>query len=244
MRFANEIPVASYVTRTRPVLPTHTKLLEDGVNADLVCILSDVTTFTDTLNTIDEASRLDPLDFSEQAFSNIHRLIVFAPLRGSRDLKATEDLLQLALLALMTTALPTYTEDVARYELVSPELKRAIQRYSTSQEAHPKLLLWAVFAGRVSILQDSDDEWVVPLVRKTAEDVQIRSWTQLRQILKTYCWIHIVHDVKAKTIWETTRRGKGVQETENECLQRIQTDTQLYQQQLDRIHPNAWTLEL
>ena len=243
MRFATEVPISSYMTRTRPVLPTHTKLLEDGVSMELVCILSDITTFTDTLNSINEASKLDPLDFAEQAFSLIHRLILFAPLCGLRLVGGTEDLLQLSLLALMTTALPTYTEDVVRYALLSRELKRALQRYATSKDADLKLLLWAVLAGRVSILNEDDDEWVVPMILKISKQLQIRSWTQFRQILKTYCWIQIVHGARAKALWELTRQREEVQNTESGRLQRMQADIRVYQQHSGMGHPKPGTCE-
>ncbi|KAF1966058.1 hypothetical protein BU23DRAFT_487595, partial [Bimuria novae-zelandiae CBS 107.79] len=211
LRFgAAEVPVNSNTIKTRLISPTHTKLYEHGGNAELICILSDATAFTNLLNTTDEASRLDPLDFSEQAFSLIHRLIDFAPLHLSRPTNLTENLLQLALLAIMTNSLPNYTTDARRYELLAKELKKAIQRQVAFTNVHWKLLLWAVFVARVSIFHETQDERIMPTIMNICQNLDIDSWVQIRQVLGGYCWLHVTHDTGAIEIWEKVKAMEEV----------------------------------
>ncbi|KAJ4301407.1 hypothetical protein N0V90_003499 [Kalmusia sp. IMI 367209] len=209
MRFSTaDVPMFSTTAVQRILQPTHTKLYEQNINAELICMLSDVTVFVNTLNTIDKMSRLDPLDFSEQAFSLIHRLINFAPLQGQRPTNQIEDLLQLVLLATMTTALPNYTADQVRYDLLAKQVRRAIQQYVATTNEDRNLLLWALFIGRISILHDDDDTWIMPSIREICKNLNVTAWPQVQKVLRQYSWIHILHDKTAIKIWESVKRNK------------------------------------
>ncbi|KAK7188040.1 hypothetical protein PSPO01_05734 [Paraphaeosphaeria sporulosa] len=211
MRFAgSETPIsANKGMNPRVISPTYTKLCGFGMDIELVCLLSDTTAFTNSLNTIDELSRLDPLDFSEQAFQLIHRLIDFAPLQGERLSHPLDDLLQLTLLAMMTTALPNYTSDELRYALLAKQLKRAILRYVATTDTDGELLLWAIFIGRVSILHCDQDDWIAPIFSRVSQQAQIHEWPQIRRILAQYCWIHTLHNTVGIRIWGTLSKMKA-----------------------------------
>jgi len=203
MRFSKaNIPQRPTNTGPKVIYPAYTKFCEDGASTELICLLSDVKIFTDTLCSIDDTNRLDPIDFSERAFILIHNLIDFAPLQGVRPSNATNDLLQLSLLAIMTTALPNYTADEIRYELLAKLLQRAIERYVASTIEQWKFLLWSVLAGRVSVLHKDHDTWVIHLLAGIIRRLEINSWDQLRLILGGYCWIHVTHDRVAIEIFE------------------------------------------
>jgi hypothetical protein len=203
MRFTKaDIPQRPTNMGPKVIYPAYTKFCEDGASTELICLLSDVKIFTDILCSINDTSRLDPIDFSERAFILIHNLIDFAPLQGVRPSSATNDLLQLSLLAIMTTALPNYTADDLRYELLAKLLQGAIERYVATTMEQCKLLLWSVFVGRVSVLNSDHDTWVIPLLTGILRRLEIGSWDQLRPILGGYCWIHVTHDRVAIKIFE------------------------------------------
>jgi hypothetical protein len=176
-------------------------------------MLSDVTAFINSLNTISKLSRLDPLDFSEQAFQLIHRLIEFAPLQGKRPRNPLDDLVQLTLLAIMTASLPNYTTVELRYELLAKQLKRAIMRYAATTDSDSELLLWAIFVGRVSILHSDQDKWIAPVLLLVVQQARIHSWPQIRRILGGYCWIHVLHDAVAMRMWEKDNEARAAKET-------------------------------
>jgi hypothetical protein len=192
----------------KAIHPIYTSLYESGVDRKLVGLLSDVATFVDILNAIDTSSRLDPLDFSERAFSLLHRLIEYAPLGGPRPANGVENILQLGLLAIMTTSLPNYTPEKVGYEMLANQLKSAIQNFSPTTDDERKLVLWAVFVGHVSVMEESEDEWIVALVREICKDLGTCEWMQVRKVLGAYCWIHISHDKAAMKIWGKTRERK------------------------------------
>lgn len=186
------------------------KLYENGADAELISSLSEVSNFTNLLNEIEELSKLDPLDFSEQTFSLIHRLIEYASLSGPRPSFPLNDLLQLTLLAVMTTALPNYTGEVVRYKTVAQNLKRAILQYAVASDKDRELVMWAAFVGRVSILDDDQDAWITSMVSKTSHEAQIHTWPQVRRILSGYCWIHSLHDAIAMRTWEKVLKQRAL----------------------------------
>ncbi|KAF2451520.1 hypothetical protein P171DRAFT_7734 [Karstenula rhodostoma CBS 690.94] len=214
MRFGGaEVPLpATKTMNPRFISPTYTKLCDYGIDIELVCMLSDTTAFTNSLNTINELSRLDPLDFSEQAFQLIHRLIDFASLQGKRPIHPLEDLLQVTLLAIMTTSLPNYTTDQLHYELLANHMKRAIMRYVATTDRDSKLLLWAIFVGRVSILHHDQDDWIGRILLQASQQAQIHEWAQIQRILSRYCWIHTLHDTVAMRIWEKFNEKRAEEE--------------------------------
>jgi hypothetical protein len=214
MRFGGvEAPLSTLETMNpKAIYPAYMKLCEYGIDVELLCTLSDVTAFTNSLNTISELSRLDPLDFSEQAFQLIHRLIEFAPLQGERPRSPLDDLLQLTLLAIMTTSLPNYTKGEVHYELLAKQFKRAVLRYVATTDSDGELLLWAVFVGRVSIVHRDQDDWIVPVLVRVVHQVQIHSWPQIRRILSGYCWIHTLHDAVAMRLWEKVNEERVAEE--------------------------------
>lgn len=208
MRFgASEVPFTHVTRGSKLLCPDYTELHKAGVNKSLIYILSDVTTFVRSLNNIDETNRSNPLDFSEQAFSLIQRLIGFAPLQGLRPNNRLDNLLQLALLALMTTTLPHYTPEGPRYELLAELLKGAIQCYVSPADDHRRLLLWAVFVGRVSILRFDQDESILPLMQDMCQRLEMRTWPQVQRALHKYGWLHISHDEIAMNIWEQLNKS-------------------------------------
>lgn len=198
----------SQVKKPRVITSAYTKLCKYGVDLKLVCMLSDTTAFTTTLNTIDKLSRLDPLDFSEQAFQLIHRLIDFASLQEERPSHPLDDLLQLTLLALMTTALPNYTNEERHYKLLANHSKRAILRYVATLKYDCELLLCAIFVGRLSVFHRDQDDWIVPVLLRVSRQAQIHEWPQVRQILGRYCFVHTLRDTAAMSIWEILKRER------------------------------------
>lgn len=219
MRFSKaDVPQRPTNMGPKVIYPAYTKFCEDGASTELICLLSDVKIFTDTLCSIDDTSRLDPIDFSERAFILIHNLIDFAPLQGARSSNATNNLLQLSLLAIMTTALPNYTPDNLRYELLAKLMKGAIEHYFATTIEQCKFLLWSVFAGRVSVLHSDQDTWVIPLLAEIIRRLDIGSWDQLRSILGGYCWVHVTHDRVAIKIFEQSIAMASIRPERNQTL--------------------------
>lgn len=169
-----------------------------------------VVSFASLLNGREREGRtkLDPLSYTETIVSLLYRLIEVAPLGQPRSMSAGlyDDVAHLAMLAFMTTLLPEYGRDDSKH-LLSGRLESAIQDlYVTAtdtQDSRFSLLLWTLFIGGVSILKRKDHHW---LILETCERLDLHDWPAVRRQLCGFPWIHALHDVPGRCLWEDAQR--------------------------------------
>ena len=173
-------------------------------------IMLNVISFASILNGRNREGRtkLDPLSYTEMLISILYRLIEIAPLgqpcsmsRGFYD-----DVTHLAMLAFMTTLLPKYASDDSCH-LLSGRLESAIQDLhvtcADAQDSGLLLLLWALFIGGVSFLKCKDHQW---LILETCDRLDLHDWPAVRGQLCGFPWIHTLHDIPGRCLWEDAQR--------------------------------------
>ncbi len=184
-------------------------------------IMVSVVSFASLLNGREREGRtkLDPLIYTEKLVSLLYRLIEVAPLGQPRFMSGGlyDDVAHLAMLAFMTTLLPKYGRDDSSH-LLSDRLESAIQDlYVTSadtQNSGFSVLLWTLFFGGVSVLKRKDHRW---LILETCERLGLCDWPAVRRQLCGFPWIHTLHDVPGRCLWEDAQRRST--ETSREFLQ-------------------------
>lgn len=183
----------------------------DGISPKLELLKAEVVDFAHFLSTAQEGTKLDPLDYTESVSSILHRLVHFAPLGGPRPSAPLDNLVHLTLVALMTTLLPTYGYNHPGYPALAGPLISAIQNFKFADPQSSAVLLWAVFTRGVSVLDDRDRAWLLPLLEEPCGQLHLRcnaSWAEVRQILTECCWISAVHDKSGYALWEAIQRRR------------------------------------
>jgi hypothetical protein len=99
-----------------------------------------------------------------------------------------EDLVHLSLVDIMATLVPEYGHNQARYNFLSNLLRHALQRYADIPERDDEVLLWAVFVGYATVLNDSDIQGLTLLV---FERMVLRKWNEICLMLCRYAWIGV-----------------------------------------------------
>ncbi|KAI8954479.1 hypothetical protein F4801DRAFT_504308 [Xylaria longipes] len=66
----------------------------------------------------------------------------------------------------------------------------------------PKLVVWLLMAGAVTVFDESDNAWVHGLLREAASLCRIKYWSQMRDMLNSLMWIGIVHDNLGKRVFD------------------------------------------
>ncbi|RYP50327.1 hypothetical protein DL768_004144 [Monosporascus sp. mg162] len=173
-------------------------------------IMLDVVNFASLLNRREREGRtkLDPLNYTETLLSLLYRLIEAAPLGQSRSMSGGlyGDVAHLAMLAFMTTLLPEYGSDHSSYLLLSNRLESAIRDFHVTSADTPdselSLLLWTLFISGVSVLKRKDHRWLSLLILETCERLGLYDWPAVRHQLCEFPWIHTLHDVPARCLWE------------------------------------------
>ncbi|XXG93831.1 hypothetical protein Hte_000080 [Hypoxylon texense] len=68
-----------------------------------------------------------------------------------------------------------------------------------------RLLLWLLMVGAVSVFGDCDDVWLKPWLRVNMELCGVSgSWDATRDVLNSFMWIGLVHDVPGKAVFDST----------------------------------------
>lgn len=173
-------------------------------------IIFSVVSFASLLNSREREGRtkLDPLTYTETLVSLLYRLIEVAPLGQPRSMSegVYDDVIQLAMLAFMTTLLPKYGYDDSSC-LLSDRLESAIQDLQVtsadSQDGGSSLILWALFIGGVSVLKLKDHR---RLILETCERLDLSDWPPVHRQLCVFPWIHTLHDIPGRCLWEDSQR--------------------------------------
>ena len=173
-------------------------------------IMLSLVSFASLLNGREREGRtkLDPLTYTETLVSLLYRLIEVAPLGQPRSMLGGlyDDVVHLAMLAFMTTLLPKYGSDVSSH-LLPNRLESAIQDLhvtsADTQNSGFSLLLWALFIGGVSVLKRKDHR---SLILETCERLDLYDWQAVRRQLCAFPWIHTLHDVPGRCLWEDAQR--------------------------------------
>ena len=153
-------------------------------------------------------TKLDPLSYTETPVSLLYQLIEVAPLGQPRSMSGglCDDVAQLAMLAFMTTLLPELSRDESSH-LLSDRLDSAIQdlhaTFIDAQDSVFSLSLWTLFIGGVSVLKGKDHR---SLILKTCERLDLYDWPAVLRQVCGFPWIHTLHDVPGRRLWEEAQR--------------------------------------
>lgn len=116
-------------------------------------------------------------------------------------LKPLDNLFHLSLVAVMSTLMPEYGRNTARYLLLANELQGALRTYAQVAQRNDEIILWALFIGYITVLPGSDHVWVLPLAIETCAELGLRSWEDVRGVLSRYAWIGILYDKAGTKLW-------------------------------------------
>lgn len=154
-------------------------------------------------------SKLSPHDYSDAICICLHRLLDYAPLNPKirPKLSAIDNVVHLSLVAVMTTLMPEYGFNQARYGLLASELGQALQTYAMLATSNNEMCLWALFVGYVTVLPSDVHAWLVPLVTKKYVNLKFQAWVEVREVLRRYAWSSLLYDKAGLNLWNSIRRG-------------------------------------
>ena len=175
--------------------------LYEGINPEIIILLLSITEFSQLLNETKQGVKLDPMDYAESVIIRLHRLLHLAPLGSQRLVEPLDKLVHVSLIATMTTLLPEYGHNLARYHLLAEELRRALQTYAAPAEHNDRVFLWAVFVSFATFLDCNDHGWLAVMARDICVRLGLHSWADVRSILCQYAWIHVLYNTPGLKLW-------------------------------------------
>jgi hypothetical protein len=65
------------------------------------------------------------------------------------------------------------------------------------------IMLWPFMVGGLSIFSTLDDKWLKDSLQEHLDMCHIKSWNELRDVLKSRMWISALHDKPGKDIFHS-----------------------------------------
>lgn len=81
------------------------------------------------------------------------------------------------------------------------DLKASLDFYAVFLTLHTDLVLWMFFVGGVSACNMTERNWFVEHLVVMTEDLEIRTWDQMRSHLTSVVWYAVFCEVSFKTLW-------------------------------------------
>lgn len=172
-------------------------------------IMTDLISFARLLNETERKQRpkLNPLDYTETLLSFLYRIIeAYSPSRVSAKSGSPFcNVINLSMLAFMTTLLPEYTRDQSSCPLLACRLESAIQDMcdTTSKSSELDLpFLWVLFISGISVLNIKDHYLLAPFIRRICKRLKLDNWVAIQQEISQLPWIFALHEAPGRLLWE------------------------------------------
>ena len=116
---------------------------------------------------------------------------------------STEEAIRLGLLAFSSSVFLQWRQLGMSYDHLTSMYRDCLAKL-TCANVPPRLLLWLLIVGAVSVFGCADDKWLKPWLRVNIDLGYIVSWSDLRDILKSLMWVSLVQDKPGKDVFEST----------------------------------------
>ncbi|KAI8953458.1 hypothetical protein F4801DRAFT_115965 [Xylaria longipes] len=66
------------------------------------------------------------------------------------------------------------------------------------------VVFWALLMGKISSLTVGDETWLVTKLKALANDLELRTWSEVSNALRTFPWVKATHEVQGEKFWNRT----------------------------------------
>jgi len=66
----------------------------------------------------------------------------------------------------------------------------------------PQMFVWLLMVGSIAIFTKADDTWLLPWLQGNIDLCKAHSWSEMREQLKAYPWIDLLHDQLGQEIFD------------------------------------------
>jgi hypothetical protein len=166
-------------------------------------IMLDINTIAGYLNQTTRLNKLNPQVYQDIILDLCYRLLGPNPLNGPRPADPLENAVHIGLTVFVTTfIIPFGRRRRMRFAALSACLSHAIQNQSwTFEDSNKGFLLWLLVISGITVFNQEDRIWLLPMIRHTAVRLSIKSWDALQSLVLEYSWVRILHDDAAEQLW-------------------------------------------
>jgi hypothetical protein len=174
-------------------------VLHTGLDAYLNDVLLDIMSIASLYNRMRDGLTLDMITFQEMVVSICSRLIQFRPLEKPQPTSRIDASYHLGLTIFMMTAFMQYDDRrVLECRIVSSRLEQVLDAWP---EENDNLTLWLMFIGGIWVVTEKDGHWLIPRLRRLAENMGIKSFSDICRSIGGFPWIDELHNAAGRGLW-------------------------------------------
>lgn len=136
---------------------------------------------------------------SGETIHNIMASVMYRLLYLKFETGSTDEAIRLSLLGLSYHVFFQWQDMKLPYPHFPSSLKKCLVHPDISNDFPPTIMLWLLLVGAISGL--SEDIWLKRRLREHVNACQVRSWNEMRDVLKSYMWIDLLHDKLGKEVF-------------------------------------------
>ena len=93
---------------------------------------------------------------------------------------------------------------------LSESYRNYLQVHALGDTIPPRISLWLLMLGAISLFSVSDELWLADYLRRQAERCGVKTWKDGQKILKSSMWISLLDDKSGKQIYDSLTEMSGL----------------------------------
>ncbi|KAF3401055.1 hypothetical protein DPV78_005325 [Talaromyces pinophilus] len=195
--------LASFLS-SQGVAETNSIALFD-INAELFQVWKRMSEFCSVINIAADSGQL----ITTQIFLQSMASIVYPLLGMQFQTSSVHEAIRLTLLAFSSGLFLPWKQLGLSYPYLRSQLKACLLQLDP-QKASSAQFIWLLMVSAVSVFDFRDYPWLQSLLFVNINRCDIHCWSAMRNLLKSFLWIGLVHDNPGRSIFESTFRCEEI----------------------------------
>jgi len=128
--------------------------------------------------------------------------VMYNLLHMSFETGSLDEAVRLGLLTLSYITFLQWQETAYSDIYLPPTYRNCLINFNPKEEYLSHLLMWLLMMGAISKSTASDNTWLKDWLREHINVCQVKSWTDMREMLKSLLWVDLLLDGPAKDIFD------------------------------------------
>lgn len=120
-----------------------------------------------------------------------------------------DESLRLGLLAFTHHIFLQWQEMKLPHHPFSKSYRNYLQIHTLKDTVPPRILLWLLMIGAISLFSVSDELWLADYLRCQAKNCRVKTWTDGQKVLKSSMWISLLDEKFGKQVYDSLTEMSG-----------------------------------